>query len=218
MATLEKRQCLLSGQAHEAHYWWFTPVGGGHMLTGEPDETDGNCTQFYCPGITDVHSNCCWCGQGFLGASGTVRGCRAAPSGHHEHVAGHTGRHRAAARAQGKVPFEHDALHPEKKPISLCVWCGSGYAEGESCDERPGNPSGTLGHQTRVMAERTVAREMGAVKRHVEWLEIRKALDGNDPGEALLLFDQALDRAWAGGRNEVQRLRDQAAKREEKRS
>jgi hypothetical protein len=106
----------------------------------------------------------------------------------------------------------------EKKPIALCVWCGSGYAENETCDERPGNQSGTLGHQTLVMAERTIAREMVAVKRCVEWLEIRKALDGGDPGEAFLLFESALARAWADGRNEVQRLRDEAAKRKEKES
>lgn len=218
MATLEKKQCLLSGQQHEAHYWWYTPVGGGHMLTGEPDETDGNCTQFYCPGITGLHSSCCWCGLGFLGPSHTVRGCRSSPSGLHEHVAGHANRVNTSRRATGRDSQDHSEMHPEKRPVTLCVWCGSGYAEGETCDERPGNQSGTLGHQTRVMAERTVAREMTAAKRHVEWLEIRKALDDGDPGEALLLFDQALDRAWAGGRNEVQRLRDQAAKREEKRS
>lgn len=168
--------------------------------------------------LPDVHSNCCWCGRGFLGRSGELKGCPVAPSGKHEHVAGHTHRHNEAADALGEPRLNHTELHPEKKPITLCVWCASGYTEGETCDERPGNPAGTLGHQTRQMAERAMAREAKQAKRHVAWLAIRKALDENDPGEALILFGQALDQAWFGGRKEAQRLRDEAAKRKEKQS
>lgn len=216
MATLEKKQCLLSGQQHEAHYWWYTPVGGGHMLSGEPDETDGNCTQFYCPGITDVHSSCCWCGRGFLGPSHTVRGCPASPSGLHEHVAGHADRVNTSRRATGRDSQDHSEMHPEKRPVTLCVWCGSGYAEGESCDERPGNASGTLSHQTRVMAELTVSRALRETQAQQRWLLIVEAFEKGDRGDALHLFRDAIQRAESRGRRDNQELVDRAAARRER--
>jgi len=213
-----RRMCYQVGTAHEAHYWWYTPKGGGHMLLGEPDATDGDCSQFYCGGITELHSSCCWCGRAFLGPSGTVRGCVASPSGLHEHVAGHADRINTGRRATGRDHQDHSEMHPEKKPITLCVWCGGDARSEGPCDERPDNRLGTLRHQTLAVAKRTVRREVEAWKARQTWLFIRDAIDGGDLGDAALMFEQAIQSARNAGRNDAQRERDEAAKRKEQES
>lgn len=168
--------------------------------------------------LPDVHSNCCWCGTGFLGRSGEVKGCPASPSGKHEHVAGHTHRHNTAADALGEPRLSHGelhALHPQARPVVLCVWCGSGLVEGETCDERPWNQSGKQGHQSREMAQRSMAAANRHGERMVEWLGIVESWEKGDRGDALHLFVQALDRAWAGGKREARIIRERI---EEKRS
>lgn len=49
---LPEHRCLLE-RPHDEHDWWYTPEGGGHMLSGEPDERDRRraIKQWHCRGL-----------------------------------------------------------------------------------------------------------------------------------------------------------------------